>query len=423
MEFAAAWEIAAHGIFGRSLKESYWAASKYGVRFKSLLRPPNRAFGLYVAKNWLRYCIGVRPITGETERRARAAAAWLARAQDANSDGGVAQGYFPCEVENGWCDSYPETTGYIITTLLQYSARFGDTKVRQRAMQMALWEAQIQMPSGAVQGGRVCPPDKQTPCAFNTGMVLDGWCSAYQASGNRLFFSAGKRAADYLLGDLTADGYFRTNGQFVAASDIKTYNCLCAWPLYRFADISEESRYKEAALKLVEASLRQRQANGWFANNCLTRLEAPLLHTIAYTLQGILEVAILARRADYIQAVGNSTDAILCHLRPDGFLPGRFYSNWRPAVLSSCLTGSAQMAIVCYRLYEHTGLRQYWAAAESIVNYLKALQEMDSYDPAIIGALAGSFPILGEYMSMGYPNWATKYLLDSLILQDRLKEQ
>jgi len=36
------------------------------------------------------------------------------------------------------------------------------------------------------------------------------------------------------------------------------------------------------------------------------------------------------------------------------------------------------------------------------------------------GAIGGSYPLLGSYMTAGYPNWATKYFLDGLLLQERL---
>jgi hypothetical protein len=51
------------------------------------------------------------------------------------------------------------------------------------------------------------------------------------------------------------------------------------------------------------------------------------------------------------------------------------------------------------------------------VNFLKPLQRLDSDSADINGALPGSFPFFGEYMTAGYPNWATKYLLDALMLQ------
>src|SRR5207247_11332943 len=103
-----------------------------------------------------------------------------------------------------------------------------------------------------------------------------------------------------------------------------------------------------------------------------------------------------------------------------GFLPGCFFSDWEPAVFSSCLTGSAQIAVVCFRLHEHTGAAQYLETADRLTDYLKGLQILDSADPGVAGALGGSFPLLGSYMTAGYPNWATKYYLDALLCQHRL---
>jgi hypothetical protein len=127
-------------------------------------------------------------------------------------------------------------------------------------------------------------------------------------------------------------------------------------------------------------------------------------------------------RSDYIQAAQRGVDALLLRMSPKGYMPGRFYPDWEPASFSSCLTGSAQLGVICYRLFEHLGERQYWSAAERLVNYLKPLQLLNSPDLALQGALPGSFPLFGDYMTAGYPNWATKYLLDALMLQDRLRE-
>ena len=58
----------------------------------------------------------------------------------------------------------------------------GQIDLIDRASRMAQWEANIQMSSGAVQGGKVTTPDKQSPATFNTGMVLDGF--VFGTSGN-----------------------------------------------------------------------------------------------------------------------------------------------------------------------------------------------------------------------------------------------
>jgi hypothetical protein len=322
---------------------------------------------------------------------------------------------------NGWRPSYPETTGYIIPSLLEYAERFNDPDIRRRALRMAIWETKIQMPSGAVQGGPVCAAEKQTPAVFNTGMVLHGYTAAYRATKAPEFLDSGRRAADFLLADLRDDGHFQTLGKFVSPNQYKTYNCLCAWPLYRFGEDVNDQRYQDGAINMIEATLGQQYANGWFSNNCLTNSEAPITHTISYTLQGILEVGLLGRREDFIASAKRGVEPLLRQISPKGFLCGSFLSNWTASAHYSCLAGNAQFAVVCYRLYEHTGDPKYKTAADRLVNYLKALQIIDSDIPAINGAIPGSFPLMGCYMRAGFPNWATKYFLDALLMQDRLQ--
>jgi hypothetical protein len=408
----------------RQMRERFSTVGSYQALVSQLLRPSNRTFARHVARDFLRFLSNsVQPIQGETRERARAAVSWLLRAQDSTPDDGVSYGYFPCDEtqKNGWRPSYPETTGYIILSLLDFSERFNDEEVQQRALRMARWETKIQMASGAAQGGPVCAPDQQKPAVFNTGMVLHGYTAAYRVSGAPEFLQAGRRAADFLLSDIRDDGHFKTHGPFVVSHRYKTYNCLCAWPLYRFGEDIRDARYQAAAIKVVEGALEKQQANGWFANNCFTNSEAPLTHNIGYTLQGILEIGVLAGRDDFVASVQKGVEPLLQQISSEGFLRGSFFANWCPSLHSSCLTGNGQLAVVCYRLYEQTGNSKYRASADRLVNYLKALQMLDSDNSAINGAIPGSFPILGRYMTAGYPNWATKYFLDALMLQDRFQ--
>ena len=72
----------------------------------------------------------------------REALAWLYRAQDATPDRGVSHSY---TVGKGWNPSYPETTGYIIPTLLNWHALKSDEEALRRALEMADWEISIQL--------------------------------------------------------------------------------------------------------------------------------------------------------------------------------------------------------------------------------------------------------------------------------------
>jgi hypothetical protein len=420
MKLSTAYRILTQG----RLRPAYRCFRGGLTNLAQLFGSEHRPFARHVANDLTRYLIGTaRPRRGETRERARAAAAWLMRAQDATPDKGVSYGYFPNGSADGaWKPSYPETTGYIIPSLLEYARRYGEDEAYQRALRMARWEIEVQMPSGAAQGGMLCPPDQRAPAIFNTGMVLQGFTAAYRATGEECFLDAGRRAADFLVADLGPDGHFRTHGPFVVQDKIKTYNCLCAWALYRFGEDTGDDRYRDAAIRSVTAAIQQQQPNGWFSDNCLDRPEAPLVHTIGYTLQGILEVGALAGRDDFIAAARRGTDPLIARLERSGFLHGRFDANWEPATFSSCLTGSAQLAVICYRLFEVAGEQAYRDAADRLIDFLKSLQVLDSPLEGLNGALAGSFPILGSYMTGGYPNWATKYFLDGLMEQDRLAQ-
>jgi hypothetical protein len=416
MQLTSTVRIISENLSRRGLRAMYWELSRTAGRAARLLAPANRSFAKVVARDMARFIVGGKEPGAGNREREDAAVRWLLNAECAA--GGVSLGYFPCDGGPPWRPPYPETTGYIVSSLLRYARRRRVEVVRRRALEMAAWELTVQMANGAIQGGPFVPSIPQVPCAFNTGMVLDGWCSACEATANSEFVGAARLAAEFLVSDLDTRGYFCTNGPFVSAEPIKTYNCLCAWSIYRFGQLAQEPRYQVAAILAIEAAIRQQRDNGWFANNCLTRPEAPLLHTIGYTLQGILEVGILAGREDLIRAVRAGVQPLLSRISPTGFLPGRFYSDWEPACFSSCLTGSAQLAVICYRLHAYTGDATYREYADLLLNFLKPLQLLDSDCTHVNGALSGSFPIFGEYMTAGYPNWATKYLLDALMLQD-----
>lgn len=408
---------------GKSLKENYWDLGELVSRTAALRGQHIKDFRRFALEDQLLYLRnGVKPIADEGSERIKLAVRWLYNAQKATPDDGVSLGYFlGSDKELSWRPSYPETTGYIIKSLIDYSLQYDNIEARIRALSMAEWECSVQMASGAVQGGPLTTPDKQTPAIFNTGMVLQGYSAVLTQVSDEKILDSAHRAARFLLEDLGTDGHFKTHGQFVSQDPIKTYNVLCAWGLYSFGERAGSRKYIKAAIRVAEAAMEQQQENGWFANNDLSNPEAPLTHTIGYTLQGILEVGVLAGREDMLESVKRGIAPIIDQISPEGFLAGRFFADWQPASLSSCLTGSAQLAIVALRLYEINGETTYGDAGNRLLNYLKALQPTNNPNTNLNGGLAGSFPMfLGGYMSAGFPNWATKYLLDGLMLQDRL---
>lgn len=354
----------------------------------------------------------------------RAAVQWLCRAQDVSGDGGVARSYSlvynPFFKRRGWTPSYPETTGYIIPTFFDYFRLTGDREIFARAVRMVEWESRVQMKSGAVMGGTV--DAAPSPAIFNTGQVIFGWTRAYVETGNAAFLNSAARAGDFLIREQDPDGAWRKKLSNFATSRIDTYvyNTRTAWALLYLHSVTNEPGFRDAAVRNMEFALTQQLENGWFRNNCLYSPAEPLLHTIAYSIRGILESGILLKDQRYINAAKKAADALMLNLRSDGSLSGRFNDRWEPRTDWSCLTGNAQTGIIWGRLYQTTGETKYLEPLKRVNGFLKSVQLMGAKNPDLYGGITGSYPVNGVYGKHEILNWAVKFFIDSLMMEDSI---
>lgn len=341
-----------------------------------------------------------------------AAIAWLKHAQDVTGNGGVAQTYLVRSQR--WAPSYPETTGYIIPTFYRYAALRYDADARSRARKMADWEIEIQHPCGGVLAGAL--GDSDQPTIFNTGQVIFGWVRAFEEEGDERYRVAAVRAANWLIKVMDDDGCWRQFGSPMTGKQINTYNTRTAWSLTRVYDITGDWRYLDAAVKNADWALTQRNAVGWLAQNCLQDSDHPFTHTIAYAMRGLLEIGAAAGREDLVAAAKDIGDAMLAALPVDGRLPGRFNDKWQPTVKWSCLTGDCQLGINWGRLYQLTGEQKYRDATTRVLGFVKRTQQIAGKDKNTVGGIKGSHPISGGYHPWQYPNWATKFFADALMI-------
>lgn len=340
---------------------------------------------------------------------------WLCRAQDASADGGVARMY---HLKTGWGASYPETTGYIIPTFIEF-ARFTDQpEYLSRALRMADWEVDVQMESGAVQGGTIADPP--SPAIFNTGQVIFGWLAAYEASGDPRYKEAAIRAGDFLLSNQDPDGAWRRNlSAFCSPTpkpDSFCYNIRTAWALLLLARITENDSYHDAATGNLEYVLGRCRYNGWIPDNCLNDPTRPLLHTIAYSTQGMLELGVLTQNEQALKQVEIANEYLARNLEEHKQMHGRYDKHWAPCTRWRCLTGEAQTAIVWFRLADVTDNQLWRERAIALTEQVKRTQVLTG-DPNIVGGIKGSQPIYGWYGKYQYLNWAAKFYADALMAE------
>ncbi|BCA54109.1 hypothetical protein W02_12490 [Nitrospira sp. KM1] len=350
---------------------------------------------------------------------------WLKRAQDATPDKGVSRGYSVAWNNylgnKGWQASYPETTGYIIPTMFDCSAFLKDNDLRRRAIEMADWEISVQMGNGAVMGGIVNP--NPSPAVFNTGQVILGWLRTYDETKQVKYLEACERAANYLIGVQDEDGGWRKGNSRFANSSTTTYNARVGWALILAGQRLGNQQFVKAGDRNIRFSIEKQEPNGWFRENCLTNPQTPLLHTICYVVEGILGAAEALKKDEYFAKAKLTADALASRIRPNGSFPGRFDEAWNGTVEWSCLTGNAQLAGILLKIFSVTGNPFYQTSAQRILSFLKTTQHCSSANPGLRGGIKGAYPFDGEYGKFEVLNWATKFYVDALLLDDKLAKR
>lgn len=348
-----------------------------------------------------------------------AAVAWIMRAQDADTTGGVPWGFRarrPVRTAHpmGWIAPYPETTGYIIPTMLRYADLTSDRGIIERARKMTDWEMSIQRKDGGFQGG-LYGSQPAASSTFVTGQVLFGLVSMFERFGSDRLRAAATRAGDWLLECLDTNGRFARGNSHFCAPGAKAYEVRTGLALAELADLVGNKKYRDAAGRIADYALSVQQPNGWFAENDLDFHDRPLTHTIGYVLEGLHGIGVRLGRDDCIDAVERTLAAISPLIQSNGWLAARLHKDWTPATDSVCLSGSSQIAGVFLRMYLYTGKRDYLEAGRNLLGFVCFTQDLRPGIPGVDGGIRGSYPFEGDYGQWCVLNWATKFFADSVM--------
>jgi len=347
------------------------------------------------------------------EAVAAAGIQWLKRSQDKSlyQDGGSARDY---SLIKGWASSYPETSGYIVPTLIDFADRTNDQELLERAKRMLDWLVSIQFPEGGFQGGKV-DANPHVPVTFNTGQILMGLAAGVRRFGDA-YRAPMNSAASWLRDTLDADGCWRKYATPFAAPGEKAYETHVSWGLFEAARLTPDQGFGEAGLKQVGWALTKQRKNGWFDSNCLELPDMPLTHTIGYVLRGVIEAYKFSGDANLLVAAQRAADALLTVIEADGRIAGRLDHEWKPAVDWVCLTGSVQIAACWFLLYSVTGKAEYLEAAKLANRYVRRTVFLTG-SPDVVGGVRGAYPVNGEYGRYEYLNWAAKFCVDSQLME------
>lgn len=80
------------------------------------------------------------------------------------------------------------------------------------------------------------------------------------------------------------------------------------------------------------------------------------------------------------------------------------------------------MALVWSKCYQQTDDEQYCTAARDSIELIERHQRLDGPEE-IAGGVPGSHPLYGKYMYLWYPNWASKFFADALLVTRSLSAE
>ena len=317
----------------------------------------------------------------------------------------------------GWSAAYPETTGYLIPTLLAGGAAADDPAALERSTALGEWLLGLQQPDGFWHAG-THPPKRPEPSVFNTAQIVDGLCALYRSTAQPRWLDAALRAAAWLARGVDATGTFAA-GNYRGAFN-PTYYAQVAWPMLEAWRLTEHEPLRAAAERVLAAVLAKRRTNGAFDDWGFAAGKPAFTHTIAYLLRGFLDRGRRREPAAGAAAARPALEGLRRRAdRAGGALPGAYDTQWRSAGRFVCLTGNAQLAI-CFLIADAraTDLR-YVNAAAKLLDVVCGAQRLRHLVAGMRGAVPGSRPVWGPYMRLRYPNWAAKYHLDALFMLRR----
>jgi len=348
-----------------------------------------------------------------------AALDWILRSEQATGGRG-SSAYYDYR-RDFWGPAYPETTGYIVATLLRAADRLDRPELRETAVRMGDWLSSIQERGGGL--GEAVGSFATHPRVFNSGQAMLGWLALHQADCGSRFLESARRCGDWLAGIQDPDGKWSRS----TYAGPKPYHSRVGWALLELFAVTSDERHLEASNRHLRWTMTQAYPNGCFHGNSLDQDNRPWTHLIGYVLYGLVEQVRLRkllglrtdpRVLDSLVAAGDHL--VRCHgaARERGLrgLAGRYDMEWRSADTWSCVTGNAQIAHFLAKLSHRTGESRFETAARELLADVADAQFLDPTLPRDMqGGLPGSLPHGGHYLPHWIPNWGVKFFADGIL--------
>lgn len=315
----------------------------------------------------------------------------------------------------GWSNMYPETTGYIIPTFINIGKTFKRQDTIDKAMLMADWLLSIQNKDGSFISGLYNKRAKKKSI-FNSAQIIIGLVNAYKFTNEEKYLNAAINCGQWIVGSQNKQNGMWDKYNYVD-NFTPSYFTRVAWPLLMIWEITKDEKLKSGATLTLDAIYKKKLENGFIKDSGFQPSSIIFTHTIAYTIRGFYESAQILNDKKYEDIAVNLSEKFLKKYELNSFMPGAFTESFKGINSFECLTGHAQLAIMWLKIHKRFDDLRYLNASLKILDRVSLLIPSYTFIKRK-GGVPGSYPFWGKYMIFRQPNWATKFFIDAILLEN-----
>ena len=348
---------------------------------------------------------------------------WVGRAQDAWPGGGVSSRYDLRA--RRFLTPYPETTGYLIPSMLDVSRRRGDAAPADRCRRAADWLVRRQAADGSVDCGftdESAPADERVVILFDCGAILQGFVAMYQHTRADVYATAAARLAQFLVDRQRPGGDWN---ELLYLPYFGSHNALVAYALIAAGKALNRVDFVESGMKCLDAIRPNILSNGFIKGCHFTASPtgtSAFLQPLAYTVEGFFRSGVLLNRDDYLDAAAVTLRKLQRRFEIDrAMLASHYDEQWRPASQYSALDADCQIAMLWFLLSQASGDLRFANSALKMMDLIRGRIDMTTSHDGVRGGVPGSFPIQGDNQRHTCINWAAKYFIDASLLELELR--
>lgn len=306
-----------------------------------------------------------------------------------------------------WSESYPETTGYLIPTLLNGAHILNDDSLKKIALKQINYFISIQQQDGSFKSSK----SSTVSYVFDTAQILLGLIALYEDNTNTTTLRLINNAYFWLIECLD------NNGLFVKSNYVENYNpsyyARIVWPMLRSEQLLK-CPIHEKTKQLYSRIVNLKNANYTFKNCSFDGRQYFYTHNLIYTYRGLWESSLMLKdnaTQDYIE---QGLQFILKNIiAANGRFNGSYNSDWSPYKKYICSVGNAQLICLMLEIFKKTEDVSYLTNISSVIKPLINSQRTSlSLNK---GAVPSSIPIWGHYQKYKFTNWTQKFYSDALI--------